>query len=138
LIGAYRDNNSTASPSELLIAIAGDYNYRLPTLAVADRQSAQNAAPVYAYEFDWKSPARNGVLGSPHTSEVPFIFGTLEAARPLIQDSPDQLQVRDRIGAIWAQFAAPAIRSPRRSRLDALHGDQSHHCPARPELACGG
>ena len=105
LIGAYRDNNSTASPSELLIAIAGDYNYRLPTLAVADRQSAQNAAPVYAYEFDWKSPARNGVLGSPHTSEVPFIFGTLEAARPLIQDSPDQLQVRDRIGAIWAQFA---------------------------------
>lgn len=105
LIAAYRDGNARATPSELLIAIAGDYNYRLPTLAVADRKAAQNRAPVYAYQFEWKSPARAGVLGSPHTSEVPFIFGTLDAARALIQDSPDQLQVRDRLGAIWAQFA---------------------------------
>lgn len=105
LIATYRDIDGKATPSELLIAIAGDYNYRLPTLAVADRKAAQNRAPVYAYQFEWKSPARGGALGSPHTSEVPFIFGTLEAARPLIQDSADQFEVRDRLGAIWAQFA---------------------------------
>ncbi|MGT2509325.1 carboxylesterase/lipase family protein [Cupriavidus basilensis] len=105
LIDAYRDLDGKAAPSELLIRIAGDYNYRLPTLAVAERKAAQKSAPVYAYEFDWQSPARGGVLGSPHTAEVPFIFGTLGAARPLVQDSADQLQVRDRMGAIWAQFA---------------------------------
>ncbi|WP_420994955.1 carboxylesterase/lipase family protein [Cupriavidus sp. 30B13] len=112
LIAAYRDIDGKATPSELLIAIAGDYNYRLPTLAVADRRArnaglkpGQKGAPVYAYQFEWKSPARGGALGSPHTSEVPFIFGTLEAARALVQDSPDQLAVRDRMGAIWAQFA---------------------------------
>jgi len=105
LIEAYRERDGKATPSELLIRIAGDYNYRLPTLAVAERKAAQQGAPVYAYEFDWKSPARGGALGSPHTAEVPFIFGTLDAARPLVQDSPDQLQVRDRMGAIWAQFA---------------------------------
>lgn len=105
LIAAYRDIHPQASPSALLIAIAGDYNYRLPTLAVADRKAAQNQAPVFAYQFEWKSPARGGVLGSPHTSELPFIFGSLDAARPLIQDSPDQFEVRDHLGAIWAQFA---------------------------------
>lgn len=105
LIAAYRDIIPSATPSQLLIAIATDYNYRLPTLTVADRKAAQNRAPVYAYQFGWKSPARSGALGSPHTSEVPFIFGSLAAARPLIQDSPDQFEVRDRLGAIWAQFA---------------------------------
>jgi para-nitrobenzyl esterase len=105
LIEAYRDIHRNATPSQLLIAIAGDYNYRLPTLATADRQAALKRAPVYAYEFDWSSPARGGVLGAAHTAEVPFIFGTLDAARALVQDSPDQLQVRDRLGAIWGAFA---------------------------------
>ena len=82
-----------------------DYNYQQPTLAFADRQADLGGAPVYAYAFDWRSPARAGVLGAAHTAEVPFIFGTLDAARALVQDSPDQLQVRDRMGAIWGQFA---------------------------------
>ncbi|WP_233236390.1 carboxylesterase/lipase family protein [Bordetella sp. LUAb4] len=105
LIDAYRGQLGNATPSEILIAIATDYNYRLPTLAVADRKAAQNAAPVYAYQFEWKSPARDGVLASPHTGEVPFIFGTLDAARPLILQSPDQVRVREHLGGIWADFA---------------------------------
>lgn len=105
LIDAYRSQYPHATPSQLLIAIAGDYNYRLPTMAVADRQAATAKAPVYAYEFNWQSPSRQGVLGAAHTAEVPFIFGTLDAARALVQTAPDQLQVRDRMGAIWGQFA---------------------------------
>ncbi len=105
VIAAYQAFHAGASPSELLVAIAGDYNYRLPTLLVADRQAARAAAPVYAYLFNWTSPARGGVLGAAHTAEVPFIFGTLDAASALIADSPDRTEVRDRIGAIWANFA---------------------------------
>jgi para-nitrobenzyl esterase len=105
LIAAYREILPESSPSELLIAVAGDYNYVLPTLLVADRKAAQNKAPVFAYMFDWKSPARDGILGSPHTAEVPFIFGTLDAAAPLIAESPDRIEVRDRLGEIWGSFA---------------------------------
>lgn len=105
ILQSYAERYPGSTPARQLIAIAGDYNYKLPTLAFADRQADLNGAPVYAYEFDWKSPARAGVLGAAHTSEVPFIFGTLDAARALVQDSPDQIQVRDRLGAIWGQFA---------------------------------
>lgn len=105
LIAAYRETHAEVSPSEALIAIAGDYNYVLPTLLVADRKAAQKRAPVYTYRFDWKSPARDGVLGSPHTAEVPFIFGTLDEAATLIKGSPDRFEVRDRIGEIWSNFA---------------------------------
>lgn len=105
LIGAYREILPESSPSELLIAVAGDYNYVLPTLLVADRKAAQNKAPVFTYQFGWKSPARDGVLGSPHTAEVPFIFGTLDAASALVGNSPDRFEVRDRLGEIWGSFA---------------------------------
>ncbi|MEG3001183.1 MAG: carboxylesterase family protein [Comamonas sp.] len=105
LLQSYEAQYPGSTASQRLIAVASDYNYKLPTLAFADRQADLGGAPVHAYAFDWTSPARNGVLGAAHTSEVPFIFGTLDAARNLVQDSPDQLQVRDRIGAIWGQFA---------------------------------
>lgn len=105
LLQSYAAQYPGSTPSQRLIALASDYNYKLPTLAFADRQADLGAAPVHAYAFEWASPARGGVLGAAHTAEVPFIFGTLDAARALVQDSPDQLQVRDRIGAIWGQFA---------------------------------
>lgn len=105
ILQSYAERYPGSTPARQLIAIAGDYNYKLPTLAFADRQADLNGAAVYAYEFDWKSPAREGVLGAAHTSEVPFVFGTLDAARALVQASPDQIQVRDRLGAIWGQFA---------------------------------
>jgi para-nitrobenzyl esterase len=34
-------------------------------------------APAYTYVFDWRTPVRGGVLQSPHTLEVPFVFGTV-------------------------------------------------------------
>lgn len=105
LLQSYEAHYPGSTPSQRLIALASDYNYKLPTLAFADRQADLGAAPVHAYAFDWTSPARAGALGAAHTAEVPFIFGTLDAARALVQDSPDQLQVRDRLGAIWGQFA---------------------------------
>ncbi|CAM4071015.1 carboxylesterase/lipase family protein [Kerstersia similis] len=105
ILQSYAERYPGSTPARQLVAIAGDYNYKLPTLAFADRQADLNGAAVYAYEFDWKSPAREGVLGAAHTSEVPFVFGTLDAARALVQASPDQIQVRDRLGAIWGQFA---------------------------------
>lgn len=105
LLQRYAEHLPGSTPAQRLIAVASDYNYQQPTLAFADRQADLGGAPVYAYAFDWRSPARAGVLGAAHTAEVPFIFGTLDAARALVQDSPDQLQVRDRMGAIWGQFA---------------------------------
>lgn len=105
VIEGYRQLHPDVSPSELLIRITSDHFYRLPTALVADRQAAAGGAPVYSYEFDWASPARQGALGSPHTGEVPFIFGTLEAAAPLVAGDPRAPQVRDRIGEIWGSFA---------------------------------
>jgi para-nitrobenzyl esterase len=39
---------------------------------------AQQGAPVYAYQLDWKSPQDGGKWGAPHTLDIPLVFGTLD------------------------------------------------------------
>jgi para-nitrobenzyl esterase len=51
--------------------------FRVPAARLADAQSAH--APVYGYEFAWRSPALRGALGACHAVELPFVFGTLDA-----------------------------------------------------------
>ncbi len=105
VIEGYRQLHPDATPSELLIQVTSDHFYRLPTSLIAGRQAAASNAPVYAYEFNWVSPARQRALASPHTSEMPFIFGTLDAAAALVAGDPAAPQVRDRLGEIWGSFA---------------------------------
>ena len=89
VIEAYRAGQRGTTPSELLAAIATDYMFRRNTMRVAELQAARARAPVYAYVFDWKTPVLGGVLHSPHTLEVPFVFGTTDAAVGLVGSGPD-------------------------------------------------
>lgn len=132
VIAGYRDLYPEATPSQILIRVAGDHNYRLPTALVADRHAA-GGAPTYAYEFNWTSPARQGALGSPHTGEVPFIFGTVDAAQALVAGSPEAPRIRDRLGAIWASFARTG-----RPQSEALPGWRPYSAAERRTALLGG
>jgi carboxylesterase type B len=56
-----------------------DRVFRVPALRLAERQLRHGA--VFAYLFDWASPAFGGLLGSCHGLELPFVFGTLDDPR---------------------------------------------------------
>jgi para-nitrobenzyl esterase len=109
VIDAYRTVLRDATPSELLAAIATDYMYRRNTTRVAELQARQARAPVFAYVFDWKTPVLGGVLQSPHTLEVPFAFGTTDAAAALVGSGPDIPKlVRDTMSR-WTSFARSGV-----------------------------
>lgn len=105
LIDAYRATLPNSSPSEVLAAIATDYTYRRNTTHEAALQAADAQAPVYAYVFNWKTPVMGGVLHTPHTLEVPFIFGTTTAAVALVGTGPDIAPLTEKIMATWVAFA---------------------------------
>jgi para-nitrobenzyl esterase len=84
VIKEYRAAGEAATPSDAMAAITTDYNYRRNTTRVAELQAMAAKAPVYAYVFDWKTPVLGGALRSPHTLEVPFVFGTTDAAAALV------------------------------------------------------
>jgi para-nitrobenzyl esterase len=105
VVTAYRRAQPEASPRDLFIALASDLGMRMPSLVMADRKVAQNAAPVYAYLFTWETPALAGRLKSCHGLEIPFVFETVEKAARFTGDSPGRLTLARRMSRSWAQFA---------------------------------
>jgi para-nitrobenzyl esterase len=103
IIDAYRAAAPNASASDVLAALSTDYVFRRNTTRIAALQSAH--APVYDYVFDWTTPIMGGALRSPHTVEVPFVFGNTAAAAGLVGNGPELGALsRDVMGA-WVAFA---------------------------------
>ncbi len=105
IMDAYRASAPGASPSDLLATITTDYGYRRNTTQEAALQAETARAPAYAYVFDWRTPIMGGVLKTPHTSEVPFVFGTTEAAAGLVGSGPDMAPLTKILMATWVAFA---------------------------------
>ncbi len=105
IMDAYRTAMPAATPSQIMAAMTTDYTYRRNTTAEAALQSATARAAAYTYVFGWHTPVRGGVLQSPHTSEVPFVFGTAPAAEALVGVGPDIAPLTQMMVAAWSAFA---------------------------------
>lgn len=105
ILDAYRADQPTAAASDLLVAVTTDYHYARNTLRTAALQADSAAAPTYAYRFHWRTPVRGGMLRSPHTVEVPFVFGTTTAAAALVGDGDDLEPMTRTVMAAWVAFA---------------------------------
>ena len=105
IVDAYRTTMPSATPSQILAAVTTDYTYRRNTTREVALQSATAHAPAYAYVFDWRTPVRGGVLQSPHTLEVPFVFGTAQAAEALVGMGQDIAPLTQMMVATWSAFA---------------------------------
>lgn len=85
IIAGYRATDPEMSPSDILIAVTSDVQFRLPlSRAAASRAAAGGQAPVWMYNFTWEIPYDGGILGAPHAVDIPFAFGTLDAAGAMI------------------------------------------------------
>jgi para-nitrobenzyl esterase len=81
IMAAYRKASPDMTPSDILVAVASDVQFRLPLTKAAEvKSAAAGQAPVYMYNFGWTIPQMNGVLGSPHAVDIPFAFGTVNEA----------------------------------------------------------
>jgi para-nitrobenzyl esterase len=100
----YRQVHRGASAGDLLAAIQTDWYWRIPAIRLADAH-ASSTADTYMYEFAWRSPQFNGLLGACHSLEIPFVFDTLgNVTEPLWGPDPPQ-QLADTMHAAWVAFA---------------------------------
>jgi para-nitrobenzyl esterase len=105
LIEAYRAVYPVYEPSEILMMITSDYVFKRNTFKIASLQASSASAPVYAYLFDHNTPVEGGRMRSPHTTEVPFIFGTTAAAEAHVGRGPDMEPMTESMMVTWASFA---------------------------------
>jgi para-nitrobenzyl esterase len=105
IIDAYRVTYPAYGPSDILAMVTSDYVFKRNTSRIAALQAASAGAPVYAYLFAWETPIEGGRMRAPHTSEVPFVFGTTAAAVGQLGSGPDLQPLTERMMAVWAAFA---------------------------------
>ena len=102
---AYRAAHLGASPGDLLAAVQSDWYIRIPAIRLADAH-AKTTAATYMYEFAWRTPEFNGLLGACHALEVPFVFDTLgSGTEPFLGSDPPQ-RLADTMHAAWVAFAS--------------------------------
>ncbi|MDO9474299.1 MAG: carboxylesterase family protein [Caulobacter sp.] len=94
--------------TESMLATTRDAIYGWAAERLAERQTALGA-PAFLYYFDHGYPAADaGGLRAFHASEVPFVFGTINATPrywpPVPQDARER-RLSDAMLAYWATFA---------------------------------
>ena len=80
-------------------------------LAVKQAQDRRQAgcAPVYFYRFNWASPVLDGVFGSTHCLEIPFVFDNVLLHRTFTGGGDDAIELGHRMSRAWTSFATSGV-----------------------------
>ena len=74
-------------------------------LQQASDRVSNGCAPVYFYQFVWESPVLDGVLGSTHCMEIPFVFDNVLLHRTFTGGGEDAVELGHRVSRLWTSFA---------------------------------
>ncbi|MBP2846965.1 carboxylesterase family protein [Dickeya oryzae] len=102
---AYTKNSINAeSAGDIYAQLMSDYTFRMPALKIANIMSGNQN--TWFYNFSWRSPAYNGLLGAAHFVDVPFTFGTIQTkeAENFVGVNPP-VSLSESINNSWVSFA---------------------------------
>ena len=106
VIALYKRNQPGRDNIDLFLRMSTDNSFfRSGVEQQAERKSAQGAAPVYMYRFEYYSPVSQGRLKAMHCMEIPFVFDYLEGGKVYTGISPAAQKVADEMSAAWVAFA---------------------------------
>ncbi len=88
-----------------LSAIIGAAMFRGGAVVQCERKAAQNAAPVYMYQFAWKTPVMNGRPRAFHCSEIPFVFYNTDVSAFCTGGGAAPRALAAKVSGAWINFA---------------------------------
>src|SRR5216684_2674464 len=104
LLALYRQLFPAKSPYLLHAQIVTDSGFRRFAHAQAERKADRLGAPVYAYLWEWASPAFEGKFGAVHAMDVTASFHN-ERDAIIGGGSRDALRMCDALATTWVKFA---------------------------------
>ena len=109
---ARQSRTEPVEPRDVWIAAGTDLVFRWPSLQLAATHGGHSARS-FVYLFDWESPAFDGILGSCHALELPFVFGAVQ--EPVVQmfsgRGPEVEALSRNMQAAWLSFARNGVPS---------------------------
>ncbi|WP_428661253.1 carboxylesterase/lipase family protein [Runella sp.] len=111
IIDTYRKARPTASAADIYIAIASITLMGLGSIDIAEKKVKQGGAPVYLYNFGYKSemkiPGTDYEMGTPHAMDISFKFNNETANKPsfLGGNKPEKAIASHNFAELWTNFA---------------------------------
>jgi len=112
IVDAYRRARPDASAPDLFVAISSIAMMGLGSVEIAEKKAAQGGAPVYLYQFGYKSerkiPGADYALGTPHAMDITFKFNNETPANDpgfLSGSRPERFVASHNMAALWTGFA---------------------------------
>jgi para-nitrobenzyl esterase len=112
IIETYRSTMPNASPTDIFVAIASISMMGLGSVEIAEKKAAQNGAPVFLYQFGYKSeekvPGTDYALGTPHAMDITFKFyneALTDRLEYLSGSRPERLIASHHMAELWTTFA---------------------------------
>lgn len=116
IIDAYRKAMPDASAPDIYMAVSSITMMGLGSVDIAEKKAKQNGAPVYLYNFGYKSdmkiPGTDYPMGTPHAMDISFKFNNevppKEGEQPRMSfagNNPDKYVASHHFAELWATFA---------------------------------
>lgn len=117
VIEAYKKARPQASPADICVAVSSIVMMGLGSIEIAQKKVKQGGAPVYLYNFGYKSekliPGTDYPMGTPHAMDISFKFNNEqppkegEPNRPSFFGGarPERFTASHNMAAYWTGFA---------------------------------
>lgn len=112
IVETYRKAMPDATAPEIFVTISSLTMMGVGSVEIAEKKAVQNSAPVYLYQFGYKSevkiPGSDFPLGTPHAMDITFKFNNeTPGSGPsfLAGDRPERFIASRNMAGLWAGFA---------------------------------
>lgn len=111
IIDTYRKSRPTDTPAQIYIAISSITLMGLGSVDIAEKKVKQGGAPVYLYNFGYKSeakiPGTDFPMGTPHAMDISFKFNNETANKPSFFGGarPEKALASHHFAELWTNFA---------------------------------
>lgn len=116
IVDTYRQAMPHASATEIFVAISSITMMGLGSIEIAEKKAMQGAAPVYLYNFGYKSEQKiagtDFPLGTPHAMDITFKFNNetpASAPNPFSGNNPDRFVASHSMAELWTNFARTSV-----------------------------
>jgi para-nitrobenzyl esterase len=104
IVSEYRAHFPAATPEQIFYRATTAGRSWPGQVIEADARAAAGARATWVYQFDFQSPLRPE-RGAPHTGDIPFVFGTLDAEQSISGTGPPAQRLSRHMMRAFASLA---------------------------------
>jgi len=109
IVDTYRKSRPTASPTDIFVDVQSVTMMGVGSIEIAQKKAVQGGAPVYLYNFGYKSeskvPGTDYPMGTPHAADIAFKFDNVASPNPFSGNRPERLVAGHNFAELWTTFA---------------------------------